>query len=175
MRRFDEQLDHRPEVNDTHIGRAVGVGTRVVRVEVLMHVVDKVGVRAIGVGHGAERRSGPVADELLGGGVVVPGEKDDLAGGTGLADSGNGGLDGRGPCGDVGNVVGLVHDTEDDPGLRGVLLGDLLPQVRELSVGDGSVALSDDVSLPAGYTNMPQRYVSPVSLLCHSDEGFGIP
>ena len=48
------------------------------------------------------------------------------------------------------HVVGLVHDTEDDLGLRSIFRGELRPEADELIVSNGSVALADDLAVPAG-------------------------
>jgi hypothetical protein len=42
-------------------------------------------------------------------------------------------LDGRAPFGHI-EVVGFVHDAEDDTGFGGVALGDVGPEVAELDM-----------------------------------------
>jgi len=78
-------------------------------------IVDELGHCAIGIRDGRESGGG-VCLEAGGGGVARAGEEDQLAGGTGGADGGDGGLDGDGPGGHC-QVVGLVHDAEDDLGV----------------------------------------------------------
>lgn len=47
---------------------------------------------------------------------------------------------------DVRDIVGLVHDTEDNTALRSVLGSKLAPQTGELSVG--GTALPNDSAVP---------------------------
>ena len=82
---------------------AVGVGARVVDVEVLVHVEDEVVCGAVEVGDFGEGGGGAGADELLGGGVLGAGHEDHLRDGAGVADGGYGGLDGGAPGVDVGH------------------------------------------------------------------------
>lgn len=63
------------------------------------------------------------------------------------ADGSDRGLDGLGPGGD-GQVVGLVHDAEDDVGVVGVLCSKRRPERGKLVVG--GTALADDLAVPAG-------------------------
>ena len=87
--------------------------------------------------------------EAFGRGVGGSGEQDPLRGGAGVADGGDGGLRGVGPGVHV-EVVGLVHDAEDDVGLGGVLLGELRPHGGEVVVGRAARGLADDLTVPAG-------------------------
>ncbi len=43
----------------------------------------------------------------------------------------------------------LIHNTKHNLGLRGVLGRNLTPQRAEVGVGNGAVALTDNVSVPA--------------------------
>ena len=115
-------------------------------VEVLMHFVDELVIRAVGVLHAGQRRGGSIC-EAADGVVVRSGEKDHLGCGTIVADGGDGLLDGGGPGRHV-EVVRLVHQAEDDVGLGGVFLRELGPEVGELVVG--GPALADDAAVPAG-------------------------
>lgn len=74
------------------------------------------------------------------------------------ADGGDSGLDGLGPGRD-GQVVGLVHDAEDDVGVVGVLGGKRRPESGELVVG--RAALADDLAVPAGIVVDVQDALGP--------------
>ena len=82
------------------------MGAAAVAVEVFVDVVDKVVHRAVGVLDILEVRAG-VLGERAGGGVVGAGEENHLGRGAGVADGGDGGLDGVGPFGHIGDLVGV--------------------------------------------------------------------
>ena len=56
-------------------------------------------------------------------------------------------LNGVDPGGDGRDVVGLVHDTEDDTLIGSVLLSELGPDASKLVVGRAT--LGDDSAIPA--------------------------
>lgn len=81
----------------------------VIGVEILVNIEDQVSSCSVGVLDGQKSGTGAVGDEIRGVGVVVSGEENDLAGGTGIANGGNNSLDGRGPGRDVGNYEELAE------------------------------------------------------------------
>lgn len=81
-------------------------------------------------------------------GPVIARDEDHLARGARIADGRHDELDRVGPGVDVGDVVGFVHDAEDDLGAGGVFLRQLGPERDELVVG--RAALADDLAVPAG-------------------------
>jgi hypothetical protein len=80
---------------------------------------------------------------------VVTGQQNQVLSGAGLADSSDSGLDGGGPGVDVLKIMGLVHETESDLGLRSILGSKLRPDRGELSVG-GTTAAANNLTVPAG-------------------------
>lgn len=66
--------------------------SRVVRVEVLVHIEDQVGVTSVRVRNGGKRGCGATGDKGLGRGVIVTGKEDHLCGGTSLSNCRNGSL-----------------------------------------------------------------------------------
>jgi hypothetical protein len=128
------------------VAGALGVGTRVVAVEVTVHVEDDLVGRAVGVLDLEERRTAG-GGEGTRGCVVGSGDEDHLGLGTCLADGIYGGLGGVGPGGHC-EIVGLVHQAESDVLLRCVLGRDLGPDIGELVVS--WAALADDLAVPAG-------------------------
>ena len=100
-------LSQRSERSIDVIGDAIGGGTRVVGIEVLVNVEDEVGVTAVGVLNPRKSVCTSIGDELLGAGPVVPGKQADLVG-TCIADRCDGCLDGVGPHVDIWDVVRLV-------------------------------------------------------------------
>jgi hypothetical protein len=98
---------------------------------------------------GAYTCSKNLAHEKEGTYPVVTGQQNQVLGGTGLADSSDSSLDGGGPGVDVLKIVGLVHETESDLGLRSVLGSKLRPHRGELSVG-GTTAAANNLAVPAG-------------------------
>ena len=131
------------------IGGASAVGARAVGVGVLVNIEDEVGLAAVQVGDLVESSSRAVVDKLGSVGPVIAGQQNQVLGGSGLADGGDSSLDGGGPGVDVLEIMGLVHDTESDLGLRSVLGGQLRPDGGELGVG-GAAAAADDGTVPAG-------------------------
>jgi hypothetical protein len=128
------------------VARALGVGTRVVAVEVAVHVEDELVGRAVGVldlEEGGAAGSGEGTRRC----VVSTWEEDHLRLGAGFADSGYGRLARVGPGGHC-EVVGLVHQAKGNVLLRCVLGCDLGPDIGELRVG--WAALADDLAVPSG-------------------------
>ena len=66
---------------------------------------------------------------------------------TGTADGGNDGLNCLSPYCYAWDIVGLVHDAEDDFGLAGVFAGKLRPETCKLSITWS--ALTYDFAIPA--------------------------
>lgn len=134
----------------THIGDAFSVGARVVRVEILMNVEDEIVDGTIRIGDLAESIGRPVRDKGLSAGPVVTRHKNQLARSSSLADGRYSSLDRGRPKSDVRtkmcevrlktrgetriyvHVMRLIHKTEDNLGLAGVLGGDLAPKTREV-------------------------------------------
>lgn len=116
-----------PSVLDV-VGDTLSVSSRVVAVEVLVDVEDQVGGGSVEIFDGGEGSGGTAGHECLSRSPVVAGEEDHLGSGTGLADGGNGGLDRGSPGGDVRDIMGLVHDSEDDFRLRGIFGSEVAPQ-----------------------------------------------
>ena len=123
-----------------------GAGAGPVRVHVLVDIVDELGDGAVRVLDGGEGRGG-VCLETGSGSVACTGQEDQLASGTSGTDGGDGGLDGDGPGGH-GEVVGFVHDAEDDLGVGRIFCSQLAPQICELGVG--RTALANNTTVPAG-------------------------
>ena len=115
-------------------------------VEILMRLVDELARRPVTIDDARQRR-GRIVLEAADGVVVGAGQEDHLCLGAVVADGVDDLLDGGGPGRHV-EVVRLVHDAEDDVGLRCVFLGELGPEVGELVVGRS--ALADDAAVPSG-------------------------
>ena len=79
---------------------------------------------------------------------VVTRQQNQVRGGTGLADSSDGSLDGGGPGVDVAKIVGLVHEAESNLRLAGILGSKLAPDGGELGVG-GTTAAANNLAVPA--------------------------
>jgi hypothetical protein len=144
---------------------ALGVGSGVVAVKILVYVHDEVVGGAIRVLDGVEGRGGAGGDEGLGAGVALTGHEDDVALSSGSTDGSYDSLHGRGPLGDVGDVLKFqvshldyfsaiektymrfVHDTKGDLGLAAILGCQLLPNVRQLRVGRSTLA--DNTTVPS--------------------------
>ena len=128
------------------VGDALRVAARGILVQILVHLEDKLVLGTVRVADVEQGRAGGGIEAADGVGVGAR-EEDELGGGAGGADGVDGGLEGVGPDADV-EVVGLVHQAEDDVGLAGVGLGELGPEGGEVVVG--GAALADDVAVPAG-------------------------
>ena len=146
-------------------GGAVGVSTAVVAIEVLVDcsctircevhsrredleltVKDKLVGSAKGVSD-LDKEGTSLTREGLSGSPAATGEEEVVLS-TSLADGVDGTLDGVDPGGDGGEVVRLVHDTENNALVGAVLLCELRPDALELSIG--LATLSDDAAVPAG-------------------------
>jgi hypothetical protein len=88
-----------------------------------VHVEQKL-VATGGVGHFQKVRAG-LSGELLSRRVRRSGDQDELGGGASGSDRIDGSLHRCGPALEVGDVVGLVHDTEDDLRVTLVLASEL--------------------------------------------------
>lgn len=149
------------------VGGAGGVGAGAVGVEVLVDVEDEVGGAAVEVGDLGESGARAVIDECAGVGPLVAREEELVGGSTGLADGGDGCLDGGGPLADVDVVLveksvwwikmgrlklvmtyRLVHDAESDLIVALVLGGNLRPEAGKFGVA--GTALADNGAVPAG-------------------------
>jgi hypothetical protein len=85
---------------------ALGVGSRVVTVQVLVHVHDEVVGGAVRVLDLVQSRCGAGRDECLCAGEALAGHQNQVVLCGGSADGGYDGLDGVGPLVDVGDVLG---------------------------------------------------------------------
>ena len=112
-----------------------------------MHIEDEFVCRAVGILH-PHQREARIRIEATKRGFVGAWEQDELGGGASVADCGHDGLEGVGPDGDV-EIMGLVHQTEDDVGLVGVRLRELGPDGDEVVVGRSTV-LANNAAVPAG-------------------------
>ena len=131
------------------VGHAVGDALcrrAALTIEILMRLIDQFVIRPVVVYYAGQSR-GRVGLEAADGVVVGAGEEDHLGLGAVVTDGVDGVLDGGGPGGHV-EVVRLVHQAEDDVALRGVLLGELSPEIAKLVVRRS--ALADDAAVPAG-------------------------
>lgn len=131
------------------VGHAVGDAfcLRAARtIEILVHLIDQFVMRPVIVLDGGQSR-GRSGLEAAGCVVIRAGEEDPLGGGAVVTNGIDGLLDGGGPGGH-NKVVRLVHYAEDDVFLRGVLLGELGPEIAKLVVRWS--ALADDAAVPAG-------------------------
>lgn len=86
--------------------------------------------------------------EGAGTGVICAWEEDQVVLAGGGADCLDDFLDGLAPETHV-EVVGLVHDTEDDIGVGGVLGCECGPDGDEVLVSHGTVALTNDLAVPS--------------------------
>jgi hypothetical protein len=128
------------------VSDALGVCAAVVGVKVAVDVEDELAGGAIRV-LDCQKCRAAVLDKGSGGSIVSTRKKEVLRGGTGLADSSDGSLNGSSPS-SHGKVMGLVHQSKRDVLLRLVLRGNLRPNISELSVGGST--LTDDSAIPAG-------------------------
>ena len=87
------------------VGGASGVGAGSVGVQVLVHVEDQVGGAAVKVRHLGESIAGTVGDECTGVGPLVARKENLVLGRAGLADGGDGGLNGLRPAVNVHVVL----------------------------------------------------------------------
>jgi hypothetical protein len=76
----------------------------------------------------------PVRHECLRACPVVTWKQDELRLGTSITDGGDGSLDGLSPKVDIGDIMGLVHDTKENLWLIGVFCGELRPERSELII-----------------------------------------
>ena len=129
------------------VGGAAGVGAGSVRVEVLVEVVDEVGLGTVKVGDGSKGGVRTVRDGGQSVGVVATWKEDRVGSGASLANGSDSGLNGGGPGADD-KVVWLVHDTKGNLVVVGVLGSELRPEGAELGVGWATLA--DDLAVPAG-------------------------
>jgi hypothetical protein len=109
------------------------VRARVVKVQILVHVKDKVGRCVIQVHHAGQRRRAPCAYKRHGTSKVRPRQKDHLCRCPGLTDSRHCSLDCLRPHHNV-EVVWLVHKTKDYLLLILVLRRELRPERGELCI-----------------------------------------
>lgn len=129
------------------VGGALHVRSRVVDVEILVHVkVQQVGA-VVGVCNGSEGSGASARHIRADTGKVGCGQQNHLRRGTGLSHGGDDLLAGLGPDVDV-QIVGLVHQAKDDLVVLLVVLGNLDPQVDKDIVVDASLA--DDAAIVPG-------------------------
>lgn len=63
---------------DTHVGRALGMSSRVVGIQVLVDVENQVGGRPVRIDDLGKSRGGSIADESLRGGICIAWQQDSL-------------------------------------------------------------------------------------------------
>jgi len=127
---------------------AFSMGTRVIHVKILVHFHDEVSLGAIRVGNIFQSVGRSIADVCFSRGPVVSWEEDHLSDSARPTDCVHDGLYSIRPCGDVRNVMGFIHGTEDDPRLSRQPLRYLSPDIGKLGVRDIVSALADDASVP---------------------------
>ena len=115
------------------------------REDLELTVKDKLVGSAKGVSD-LDKEGTSLSREGLSGSPAATGEEEVVLS-TSLADGVDGTLDGVDPGGDRVEIVGLVHDAEDDALVRTVLLRELRPEALELRVG--GTTLGDDATVPA--------------------------